>query len=58
MPSEKRRRKTGIAPRSILTVAVVVEIEQLVAPLGNDTERILKEGDDNQESSNGGKVSE
>lgn len=58
MPSKKIRRRAGIAPRSLLTVAVVVEIEQLVAPLGDDTESILEESDDDQESSNGGKVSD
>lgn len=58
MPSKNRRWKVGIAPRSLLTVAVVVEIEKLVAPLGDDTERILEESDDDQETSNGGKVSE
>lgn len=58
MPGNEIRWKAGIAPRSILTVAVVVEVEQLVAPLGDDTEGILEEGDDDQESSNGGKVSE
>lgn len=36
----------------ILTVAVIVKIQQLVAPLGDDSERILEEGDDNQKSSN------
>lgn len=33
-------------------VAVIVKIQQLVAPLGDDSERILEEGDDNQKSSN------
>lgn len=38
-------------------MTVVVKVEQLVAPLSDDTERILEEGDDDQESSNGRKVS-
>lgn len=39
-----------------LTVAVVMEVQQLVAPLGDDTERILEERDNDQESANGWEV--
>lgn len=39
-----------------LTVAVVLEVKQLVGPLSDDTESILKEGDDNQETANGREV--
>lgn len=41
----------------ILTVAVIVKIQQLVAPLSHDSERILEEGNDNQESSNSRHIS-
>lgn len=38
-------------------MAVVVKIQQLVVPLGHDSERILDEGYDNQKAANGGEVS-
>lgn len=38
------------------TVAVVVEICELVAPLCDDAQRILKEGNDNQETTYGGEI--
>lgn len=41
----------------ILTVAVVVKVQQLVAPLGDDSERILEEGNDDQKSSNSRQIS-
>lgn len=37
-------------------MAVVLEVKQLVGPLSDDTESILKEGDDNQETANGREV--
>lgn len=40
-----------------LTVSVVLEVGELVAPLGNDAQRILQKGDDNQEASNRREVS-
>jgi hypothetical protein len=60
--SSKLSRIKGIggyvnAPGSVLTVAVVVKIQQLVAPLGDDPEPIFKKSDDDQESSDGREVS-
>lgn len=40
----------------MLTVSVVAEVEKLVVPLGDDTESILKESDDNEKAANGWKV--
>lgn len=40
----------------MLTVSVIAEVEELVIPLGHDTESIFKESDDNQEAADGGKV--
>lgn len=37
-------------------MSVVVQVEQLVAPLGDNSEGILKEGDNNQEAADGGQV--
>lgn len=54
--SKRRCSKVGIAPGWILTVAVVVEVQQLVAPLGDDTERILEERDNDQETANGWEI--
>jgi hypothetical protein len=53
MPIERDANALG----PILTVAVIVKIQQLVAPLGDDSERILEEGNDNQESPDSRQVS-
>jgi hypothetical protein len=37
-------------------VAVVLQVKQLIGPLGDDTESIFKEGDDNQETANGREI--
>jgi hypothetical protein len=37
-------------------VAVVVQVEQLVAPLGDDAQRVFEEGDDDEEAADGGEV--
>lgn len=34
------------------TVSVIVQVGELVTPLGDDTESILEEGDDDEESAN------
>lgn len=34
-------------------MSIIVEVDQLIAPLGDDPQRILEKGYDNQESSNG-----
>jgi hypothetical protein len=39
-----------------LTVTVVLQVEQLVGPLGDDTESIFEEGDDDQETANGREI--
>lgn len=40
-----------------LTVSEILQIEQLIVPLCNDSEGVLNEGDHNQESTDGGQVS-
>lgn len=37
-------------------VTVVLQVEQLVGPLGDDTESIFEEGDDDQETANGREI--
>lgn len=39
------------------TVAVVVQVCELVTPLGDYAQRILEEGDDDQEATNGWQIS-
>lgn len=43
--------------RRKLTVPVVIEVEQLVVPLGHNAECILEESHDDQEAANRGEVS-
>jgi hypothetical protein len=38
-------------------MSVIVEVKKLVAPLGDNSERILEKRDDNQESADRGEVS-
>jgi hypothetical protein len=47
-----------LAEGGIRTAPVVIEVEQLVAPLGEDSEHIFEEGDDDEEPADGGKVTE
>jgi hypothetical protein len=51
---EKQQCPDGRGSRGIveLTMSVVMEIFQLVAPLGENSERIFEEGDNNQEAPN------
>lgn len=42
--------------RDWLTMSVVLQVGELVAPLGNNTERIFEERDDDQETADGGEV--
>lgn len=37
-------------------MTVVLQVEQLVGPLGDDTESIFEEGDDDQETANGREI--
>ncbi|KAI6770245.1 hypothetical protein HG530_004874 [Fusarium avenaceum] len=53
---EEQSPRLGKQGNAHLTVAVVLEVKQLVGPLSDDTESILKEGDDNQETANGREV--
>ena len=40
----------------MLTLSVVVQVKKLVAPLGHDTKRIFKKGDNDEESADGREV--
>lgn len=37
-------------------MSVILQVGELVAPLGNNTERIFEERDDDQETADGGEV--
>jgi hypothetical protein len=43
-------------PRRVPTMSVVVEVGELIAPLSNYAERVLNEGNDDQEASHCGQI--